>query len=281
MPEQIPFPVLHVHLGPSSSDDGPSLAELAGDLRRVDEVRQSAVVAEVAFGSRLENATPRGRTRRMATTGGGLSSPGPGLRALAAVSSALADLVEPLPPVPAGDAPVDASGDDRVEAGDGRRAAERDGGAGDTSAGRGEVGRPRLGAPTGGEGRGRAVQWPVPERWPVVHAHGARALRAVWIAAAWRGSSARIVAAPLPDGDDAPAGLWRRADLVAAPDRARRETLSRRGVERRRLRVLPRGDGEAALRLYRRLAAGERRRVQRVDRRGLRRLRRPHGEGSP
>lgn len=113
-----------------------------------------------------------------------------------------------------------------------------------------------------GGGR-RAVQWPVPERWAVVHAHGARALRAVWWAAAWRGSGVRIVASPLR-GEPA-AGPWRKAELVVVRGSLAREALARRGVGRRRLRPAAPGDAEAHLRLYRRLAAGERRRVQRVD----------------
>lgn len=113
--------------------------------------------------------------------------------------------------------------------------------------------------------RRRTAQWPVPERWPVVHAHGAAALRAVWVAAAWRGSGARLVASPQPGDGSAPPGLWRKAELVAPPAREGRESLARRGVERRRLRILPPGDAAAALRLYRRLADGEARRVQRVD----------------
>lgn len=114
------------------------------------------------------------------------------------------------------------------------------------------------------EGR-RAVEWPAPKPWPVVHAHGAAALRAVWVAAAWRGSGARLVASPLPGDGAPPPGLWRKAGLVAPPDRAARESLARCGVERRRLRTAPPGDAGAALRLYRRLAGGETRRVQRVD----------------
>lgn len=278
MPEQIPFPVLHVHLGPSPEDDS-SLAELAGDLRRVEEVRQSAVVAGGAPGPRLERPIPGGRTRRVAAAGRLLPLPGPGLRALAAVGRALAELTEPLPP--AGEAGVDAAAAPPVPGseGDGRdatagRGATPPGLTGDpeVSGNRDRADAPagvgpadRADASEGGEPGGRAVQWPVPERWPVVHAHGAPALRAVWIAAAWRGSSARVLASPLTGGDGAPAGLWRRADLVAVPDSSRWEVLHRRGVERRRLRALRPGDGAAALDLYRRLASGERRRVARVD----------------
>lgn len=119
-----------------------------------------------------------------------------------------------------------------------------------------------VGDPAAGR---RAVQWPAPERWAVVHAHGAAALRAVWVAAAWRGRNPGLLATPLPGDGTAPGGLWRKAELVAAPDRGSRAALARRGVERRRLRTLPAGDAGAHLRLYRRLAAGERRRVQRVD----------------
>lgn len=111
----------------------------------------------------------------------------------------------------------------------------------------------------------RAVQWPVPERWAVVHAHGAAALRAVWLAAAWRGRNPGLLATPLPGDGTAPPGLWRKAELVATPDRGSRAALARGGVERRRLRTLSAGDAGAHLRLYRRLAAEERRRVQRVD----------------
>lgn len=114
-------------------------------------------------------------------------------------------------------------------------------------------------------GRRRAVQWPVPERWAVVHARGAAALRAVWLAAAWRGRNPRLLASPLPGGGTAAAGLWRKAELVAVPGAGTRTSLARRGVEPRRLRTLSPGDADAHLRLYRRLAAGERRRVQRVD----------------
>lgn len=117
-------------------------------------------------------------------------------------------------------------------------------------------------APGGGR---RAVQWPVPERWAVVHAHGAAALRAVWLAAGWRGRNPGLLASPLPGDASPPAGLWRKAELVAPPGRKSREALARRGVDRRRLRTLPPDDAGAHLRLYRRLAQGERRRVQRVD----------------
>lgn len=114
-------------------------------------------------------------------------------------------------------------------------------------------------------GRRRAVQWPVPERWAVVHARGAAALRSVWLAAAWRGRNPRLLASPLSGDGRAPAGLWRKAELVAVPDAGTRTSLARGGVEPRRLRTLSPGDADAHLRLYRRLAAGERRRVQRVD----------------
>lgn len=117
-------------------------------------------------------------------------------------------------------------------------------------------------------GERRPVQWPVPDRWAVAHAHGAAALRSTWVAAALVGSGARLLARPLPGAtgrDGVPAGPWRKADLVAAPDRAAAGALARCGVERRRIRVADPGDAEAALRLYRRLARAERRRVQRVD----------------
>lgn len=117
--------------------------------------------------------------------------------------------------------------------------------------------------PAGGR---RAVQWPVPERWAVVHAHGATALRAVWLASAWRGRNSRLLASPLSGDGPVAAGPWRKAELVAAPDPEIREALARSGVERRRLRRLSPGDADGHVRLYRRLADGERRRVQRVDR---------------
>lgn len=205
MPESIPFPLLHVHLGPAPSPD-PSgsdraLSELLRGLADVGEVRQRAVLADAVAAGRSGDALAPGRIHGVPA--------GAGPRSLLAVGRALGELV-----------------------------AGRD------------------------EGR-RAVQWPVPERWAVVHAHGARALRAVWWAAAWRGSGVRIVASPLTGG--IAAGPWRKAELVAPPDADLREALLRLGVERRRLRPAEPGDAGAHLRLYRRLAAGERRRVQRVD----------------
>lgn len=193
MPARLPFPLLHVHLGPGSPGTGDLLPDLARELRDTDEVRQSVVSSSVDVGS--VTAVPDGLT----------------LRALVAVGRALGEL------------------------------------AADPGAGR------------------RAVQWPVPERWAVVHAHGAAALRAVWLAAAWRGSGARVVATPTAGDGAAPAGLWRKAELVAVPDGRVRESLARRGVERRRLRAVPAGDAESCLRLYRRLAAAERRRTHRID----------------
>lgn len=129
-------------------------------------------------------------------------------------------------------------------------------------------------APDGGR---RAVQWPVPDRWAVVHAHGAAALRAVWLAAGWRGRNPRLLATPLAGDASPPAGLWRKAELVAPPGRKSREALARGGVERRRLRTLSPDDAGGHLRLYRRLAEGERRRVQRVDWT----LARPRGRDAP
>lgn len=245
MPEKLPFPLLHVRPSDVVGDPHP-VASLMRALRGEEGVDQREVVLP----------------------------PGPWPLGLWRVGRALGELVEP-----------------GAGAGDGGD----DGSVEDEGGGDGRNGR-------------RAVQWPVPDRWPVVHAHGADALRAVWVAAAWRGSAARVVAGPLPagpgggsvdgsasgSGDDAkarPAGSagsdgtgaaagggsggepgvrvpvapWRKADLVAAPDRGTREALARRGVEYRRLRVAPPGDAEAALRLYRRLAYAERRRVQRVD----------------
>ena len=212
MPEQPPFPVLHVHLGPAPPTDAPGPAELMRGLRGRGGIRQSAVLATSPALPCGEPPIPAGRVRAAGPGADAGLLPG-GFRpgTLLAVGRALAELVED---------------------------------------------------PAGGR---RAVQWPVPETWPVVHAHGAAALRAVWLAAAWRGRNPGLLATPLPGDGAAPAGLWRKAELVAAPDRGSRAALARRGVERRRLRTVPPGDAGGHLRLYRRLAAGERRRVQRVD----------------
>lgn len=217
MSEQIPFPVLHVHLGPASPRDAPGrgpLAELTEALEAEEEVRQSAVLGAPASGAnsaRGKRSLAGDEVRTVDPSGGGLLPAGLRPGTLLAVGRALAELVAD---------------------------------------------------PAGGR---RAVQWPAPERWAVVHAHGAAALRAVWAAAAWRGRNPRLLATPLPGDGSAPAGLWRKAELVTAPDAESRESLARRGVERRRLRMVPPGDAAAHLRLYRRLATGERRRVQRVD----------------
>ena len=195
MPARIPFPLLHVHLGPPGRTGDAGVARLVSALGGVAEVRSQAFLSR-----RADGAGPLPVGLRPGT--------------MLAVGRALGRLTED----PAGET------------------------------------RP-----------GRAVQWPAPERLGVVHAHGAAALRAVWVAAAWRGSGARVVASPVPGIAPGPAGLWRKADLVAAPDRESRESLARRGVEHRRLRIVPPGDAGAALRLYRRLSAWQGKRVRAVD----------------
>lgn len=118
----------------------------------------------------------------------------------------------------------------------------------------------------GGEDPGGGVQWPEPERRPVVHAHGRAALRACWAAAAAAGASVALVASrdagePVSDG-----WLWRRAEAVAARSEEGREAFVAAGVERRRVAVA--GDAAAGVplaRLYWILSERELRRAQAVD----------------
>jgi hypothetical protein len=73
------------------------------------------------------------------------------------------------------------------------------------------------------------------EDWDVVHAHGARALRAALAVRALAGASAPIVGALAAGREPGRLFPWQRADLVIAASRQQRDAMIDGGIDRRRV----------------------------------------------
>lgn len=77
------------------------------------------------------------------------------------------------------------------------------------------------------------------EGWDVIHAHDSRAVALMLYMQALVGSEAVLVASRRSSAPPGPMGRWHRADIILAVSELARDGLIARGIERRRVRVVP------------------------------------------